>query len=241
MSYISILVFLLIACKPQQLVKNDSEQILIDASEDVANKKVQSLIRPYKSKLDSSMNEVLGVCDIEMPIGKYVSQSLVGNFVADLTLKYGLTKIDKAQHQNTFCLLNKGGIRSNLPEGTITRGHLFELMPFENQVVIVELSGKELITVSEYLQEKDGQPISGASITLNVATPRLIINNTAIDKNAIYKVITSDYLANGGDSMKFFVGKPQQILDKLRDVIINYVIETKEITSKLDKRITYAK
>ena len=56
------------------------------------------------------------------------------------------------------------------------------------------------------------------------------------------KVLTSDYLANGGDKMSFFTGKKQELVGvKVRDAIINYCISKDTITSKIDNRIEYEK
>ena len=55
-------------------------------------------------------------------------------------------------------------------------------------------------------------------------------------------MLTSDYLANGGDKMSFFKGKKQRKVGiKLRDAIINYCISKENISSKLDNRLSIAK
>ena len=57
-----------------------------------------------------------------------------------------------------------------------------------------------------------------------------------------FKILTSDYLANGGDNMTFFRNKKQKKVGiKVRDAIINYCISKDTITSKIDNRIEYEK
>jgi hypothetical protein len=52
------------------------------------------------------------------------------------------------------------------------------------------------------------------------------------------RILTSDYLANGGDKMSFFQGKEQNLVgEKLRDAILNYCISKDTISSKLDNRL----
>ena len=60
-------------------------------------------------------------------------ESLLGNFVTDLCLR---------QYSNIadICVMNNGGLRSNLTKGEITRGDIYTLMPFENELVILEFS-----------------------------------------------------------------------------------------------------
>lgn len=81
--------------------------------------------------MKASMDEVLNETLVDLEVG--APEGLLGNFVCDLTF-------DRARNQakNTpdFCILNKGGLRTPVLKGPITRGKLFELMPFENEIVI---------------------------------------------------------------------------------------------------------
>lgn len=200
------------------------------------------LIEPYQKELKDKMNEVIAICDTPMPRLKTEPETLLGNFTADLVYKYGKNKdlnID-------MCILNFGGLRTSLPKGKITVGKIFELMPFENELVLVELSHEEMLELGSYLAQKGGQPISNASITIEDSiTFRLNINGRELTSNKTYHVITTDYLANGGDKM-YFLQNPisYTLLDiKLRDVIIehcrNLTQKNEHLTSSIQNRVVF--
>ena len=227
--YISI--FLLTACTIEYNVVSYSE-----SSIDVKAEKDSSafaIIAPYKAGIDAVMNEVLCISEIEMKKGKL--QSLLGNFVTDLCLQQFADKAD-------VCIMNNGGLRASLPEGAITRGKIYELMPFENELVVLELDENDFLGLLDYLVARGGEPFSGLSIMMKDEGEYLsyqINNEVNFKKGDKVRVLTSDYLANGGDKMYFFKDKEQKEVGiKLRDAIINYCISNDTISSKLDNRIT---
>ena len=226
---ISIAAFLLTACSVQYNLQSHTETSFdVSAEEDSAS---LSIIAPYKARIDSIMNEVLCISKIEMTKGK--PESLLGNFVTDLCLHQYSDIAD-------ICVMNNGGLRSTLPKGEITKGMIFELMPFENELVILELGNDDYIQLLQYITKRGGEPFAGVNIIMDekgsVLSQSLDLNRGKI------RVLTSDYLANGGDKMSFFKGKKQtKVGIKLRDAIINYCISKENISSKLDNRLSIAK
>jgi len=201
---------------------------------------IASLISPYKKELDLTMNEVLNTSEMAMLNDR--PEGILGNFVADLSLK----KAHEIDNAVDFCLLNTGGLRTSLPEGEITRGKIFELMPFENELVVITLTGRKTKALFDYLSKVGGQPVAGVKIGIEKDRPEIIyINKVLFDSTKIYKVVTTDYLANGGDKMDFFKEPiSRKLLNiKLRDAIIEYVVEEKEngrsINAKFDGRVYY--
>ena len=203
------------------------------------------LIKPYKEKMDKMINEVLAYTD-EVFV-KNVPEGLLNNFVSDLLLKKA-NEYYKAEDGKAidFCLLNNGGLRSSLPKGAITRGKIYELMPFENNLVVITLSGEKTKEIFNYIAKAGGIPIAGFSMGIKDTLPiDILVKEKPFEINRNYKVVTSDYLANGGDKMKFFSNpvKYENMGIKLRDAIIAYIIEENKngrtLKSKLDKRIHY--
>ena len=254
---IYIVAILLSACSTQLVIKSKQNSIVsVSASPDSL---ITSIIEPYKIGIDSVMNEVLCVSEIEMTKGR--PESLLGNFVTDLCL-------DQYSDLADICIMNNGGLRSTLPQGEITRGKIYELMPFENELVILELNTLELFDLIEYIFVREGEPFSGLSVysidSCMVLSSRNILYRQGDDilmsvpviasscggEEEVYivskieetykiRVLTSDYLANGGDKMSFFNNKNQlKVGLKLRDAIINYCKSEQTISSKLDGRIT---
>jgi len=221
---------LLSACSTQFVVESKQNSVVsVSADPDSL---ITSIIAPYKLGIDSVMNEVLCVSEIEMTKGK--PESLLGNFVTDLCL-------EQYSDISDICVMNNGGLRSTLSKGEITRGNIYELMPFENELVVVELDEKDFIGLLEYVTSRGGEPFSGMTIVMNhdnKLTDYLEPAFVDFHNGGKIRVLTSDYLANGGDKMWFFRDKEQtKVGVKLRDAIINYCKLKKTIYSELDSRI----
>jgi 2',3'-cyclic-nucleotide 2'-phosphodiesterase (5'-nucleotidase family) len=142
-----------------------------------------------------------------------------------------------------------------MPKGAITRGKVFEIMPFENELVVVTLSVEQTVQLFEYIAvktvkngtRKQGVPVSGnVLVEILDKTPIEVLVDDSRLKGRTYKVITTDYLANGGDNMSFFLSslKVEKLNLKLRDAILEEMKDLsekdKKITANLDKRIRYA-
>ena len=237
------LIFILTECNPPIYQKTKTSSIQIN-SQSPASVDAMFLIQPYQSALDSEMNEVLVISSEEFPKESGKPETKLGNLVADLS--FGIAnKIYRPtdEHNIVFCLLNFGGLRTSLPKGAITRGKIFELMPFENELVVVTITKPNLVNLIEYLKTVGGQPISGGlTITSDSGIEDVVSDRSNYEH---IKIVTSDYLANGGDNMNFFLNpisiEPLNI--KLRDAIIQHCIsENKkgnQLVGKLDGRITF--
>lgn len=246
---ISLSTFLL-GCKQQyKLTDSKSENKEIN-NELSTSDYSETIITPYRDKLKSQMDEVINTSIIAMEVG--APEGLLGNFICDLTFLRAKKESDKTID---FCLLNNGGLRTPLPKGEITRGKIFELMPFENEIVIVEISGEKMLELIEYVKTKSlmtnsrkaGVPVSGFRMTINndkVTEVRIGMNT--FDKAKNYRIATSDYLSNGGDHMDFFIDAVsiENTGIKLRDAILDYIVELKEkgieLNAALDGRIYHA-
>mgnify|MGYP001315237568 CR=1 FL=1 len=220
MNYIVYLLLLGLLQNPNyQLIKVEYE------NSDIFTNKIDSsfwnIISPYKKMLDVDMNEVLCYSVTEMKKGQ--PESLLGNWTADLCLK-------KAQElfQDTIdmALFNNGGLRSSLSEGNITKREIYQLMPFENELVVLSLTLDDVNDLMNYLNHTGGQPSAFSDWF-------------QIDELPFY-VLTTDYLANGGDKMRFFNNKYQNVLGvKMRDAIIQYCSQKDTIATQLDNRHFY--
>ena len=203
----------------------DSNTIEIKASADTI---ALAIIAPYQKGIETEMNEVISYS--KNSLTKKGTESLLGNFVTDLCLNYA---------DAHMCVMNNGGLRSIIDKGPITRGEIYELMPFENELVVLELNKEDYLGLLNYICKRSGEPFSGIKITMN-KEGRVITNSWPVnfEENEKVKVLTSDYLANGGDKMSFFQNKEQYKLGlKLRDAIIDHCEKNDTITANLDGRI----
>jgi 2',3'-cyclic-nucleotide 2'-phosphodiesterase (5'-nucleotidase family) len=204
---------------------------------------IKALIDPYKSVLDNEMNEVLIISTSEAVKGQ--PESTLGKLIADITLWESNNILKKKDLPLAdIAMLNNGGLRTSLPSGKITVGKIFELMPFENEIVVLTITGEKALGLLNYIAKSNGQPLAGATLEIKDEKPEnILIGGKPFDATKSYRVVTSDYLAGGGDKMRFF-SEPlsYQVLNiKLRDAIINYMrAENKKgnsLNPKTDGRI----
>jgi 2',3'-cyclic-nucleotide 2'-phosphodiesterase (5'-nucleotidase family) len=179
----------------------------LDSNWTHTNEKIESLIGPYKAQIDSQMNAVIGYSSSEMI--KSRPESALGNGVADLLYNYGADNIDS---DIDLCVLNYGGLRAPISKGPITVGRVFELMPFDNTLVVVTLDGDELKVLAKHILAQSGEPFA-ASKPVNITNFKsgalFIFSDTTLQSKSEYKVLTSNYLADGGDNFSMFKDQPR--------------------------------
>ena len=204
-----------------------------------------SIIKPYKIEKEKQMDVVLNQAESDLDKGR--PESKLGNLITDLSIEIANSYYMPSDNLNIdFCLMNDGGIRTIIPKGPITMGLTFEVMPFENQLVVITLSSEKTLELFEYLAQKGGDPISNASVGIKEGLPvNIMINGQPIEIGRNYKVLTTDYLARGGDKMIFFSDPIAYELVgiKLRDAMIEYfdkmAVRNKSIDAIIEGRIYY--
>ncbi|SKB90995.1 5'-nucleotidase, C-terminal domain [Sphingobacterium nematocida] len=199
---------------------------------------------PFKQQLDQEMNRTIGYSTRHLTKSRSDAESLAGNFFADALLAMG-KKIDP---EAQLSLATKGGIRSEVKQGDVTIGSMFELMPFENTVTILELSAKDLAILADFIAKTGGQPIAGFTVKIKEEKAAEIrIDGKEIDPTRSYKLVTYDYLANGGDYIEG-ITHPLKRTDsslRVREGLIEYVQGLtkagKNINTELDGRVSIIK
>ena len=230
--FVILLTFnLIISCKSTssyQTTKIEGKKIGV-TNEKGENEAIVNYVKPYSDNINKDLNSVLAYCPETQDKSKGTWQSNIGNLLAEITFELGNPVFQKRENKTIdVCLLNHGGIRAVIPKGDVTTRTAFEVMPFENSLIIVGLTGKEIKTLAEYIiKEKKPHPLYGMKIYIDksiLKINKIEINNLPLDENRIYYVGTPDYLANGGDNMTFF--KESKIkFDmeyKLRNMMIDY-------------------
>jgi 2',3'-cyclic-nucleotide 2'-phosphodiesterase (5'-nucleotidase family) len=228
--------------KTVHLVKTTAKTIMIDSSfaEKAAYKE---LIEPYKNKMIAEINTVISYAPKNINRYDGILQSSLGNLLADLCYKRTNIIFKENTGKNIdFSMFNYGGIRASISKGTVTNKNPFELMPFENSLVVVELSGKKIAALIDYfIKNKRAHPLS-KNIELVIHTNdsyQLKINNQKLDTTKNYFVLTSDYLQSGGDKMDFFKN-PISLFKtdyKMRHAIIDEFKSLDTLRTSLDNRV----
>ncbi|MDQ5844918.1 MAG: 5'-nucleotidase C-terminal domain-containing protein [Acidobacteriota bacterium] len=208
---------------------------------------VEKMLQVYAPKV-RALNEVIGKTTGELEKGGIGAGSL-GNLVADALRDRAQVKLGKPV---LLAITNSGGLRKNaIAEGDLTAGDIFELLPFENALVTLDLTGDQLRRFFDViLKHRDAQ--SGARITfrLNEKKENEIVsvklgspgNEVEIDPKATYTIATIDYLVKrGGDYSILQEGQNLRPLGiTMRDAVLDYVkSETaagRPIKAKLDGR-----
>ena len=198
---------------------------------------------PYKQQLEATMNRVVGHADADLTKPASTPETLLGNFFAEALLAEG----KKLYPEVDFSFGTKGGLRIELQKGDITVGHIFELMPFENELVVLELSGENVQQLAQFIASTGGQPVAGLRMNIHEGQAAAIeIAGQSLDKSKTYHLLTYDYLANGGDNLRGLDSPVNRInlQKKVREALIDYVSqhthEGKHINTQLDGRITRA-
>jgi 2',3'-cyclic-nucleotide 2'-phosphodiesterase (5'-nucleotidase family) len=197
------------------------------------------LIQPYSDSVNKSMNLVVG--EVSETLEKRQPEGSLNNFMAD-AIRYAA-----GQHFNMpvdAAFVNYGGIRiTQLPKGAVTRGKIFELMPFDNVLVVQQLTGQQLQEFLDLTAERGGWPMSGISMRIeNKKAADVQVNGAALDPAKLYNIVNSDYVANGGDNANMLKNIPQKNTGYLmRDALFDYISflnrQGQAITPATQKRI----
>jgi len=165
---------------------------------------IQKVIAPLAEEIKASFGLPLVQAPQGVFRGRRGEENLLGYWVSDVMRQAAQPLVGAPVR---FAITNAGGLRANLRPGQLKVGDIFELMPFENELVVVELTGAEVIqVVKEGLLRRGGEPCSGVKVKVE-GTPQqatLIVtweDGSPIDPAAVVRVATTDYLYGGGDSI----------------------------------------
>lgn len=224
---LTLVICLITSCqtpKPE-IITCEIRPITVSPTTDVD---MEKLIAPYKKIKDTDMNVVIGYSDQHMQSG--LPEALLNNFVANAMLVYA-----NSIKPTDIAITNLGGLRNDLPKGDITIGDIMQIMPFDNAIVFLELTGEDTEKLCHAIAQKGGEVVAGISLKIEkeqkqAKAKNILIQGKPIDKKRTYRLITTDYLSFGNDHLEplaqhISMETPNQLL---RDVLINYIVtETK--------------
>ena len=242
---IFLTLFFIVSCAKQSyyVSKIEGKRITITDKE-TQNQQIENYVKPYREHINKDLDNVLAYSPVTLDKSDGKWQTTIGNLMADVTLQRGNIIFNAREKKDiNLCILNNGGIRSMLPKGNVTTRTAYDIMPFENGLVVMALKGEQIFEMVDYfIATQKPHPLSGITFTIgkdNVAK-NILVQGKHVDKNTIYYVATNDYLSNGGDNMNFFKkGVQKYDLDyKLRNVLIDYFKEVDTIPVINDVRIS---
>lgn len=198
-------------------------------------------LQTYHDSLDRSMNQVL------VQSAKYLKKGGVESELGDL-----LTDLFREQAQKRYgatidlAHMNNGGIRAELPAGNITLRNVYEIMPFDNDLVVLTVSGETMRQFIEYLAARQ-DPQSGLKLVVDKETKKpleIYVQGQPFDPQKTYRILVSDYVATGGDSAFFLKNslKSEPLNYLMRDAIRDYFVskgqQNQILNPQLDGRTT---
>jgi 2',3'-cyclic-nucleotide 2'-phosphodiesterase (5'-nucleotidase family) len=210
------------ACNPgYHLTNRTASRIGVDSVSAPADSGVARFLTPYRQGLNKTMNEVLthstGRIEKGQPDGP-LNDLLTDALLQQATQRYG--KPIDCSH------LNYGGIRNNLPQGDITTGSIFEVMPFDNQLVVLTLTGTMLEQLLNHFANGNKLVVGGLRAKIRDGKTQSVTftNGRTLQPDETYTLVTSDYVADGGDNAGFLKNpiRRETLNYLMRDALIDY-------------------
>ncbi len=201
---LALLLLMLISCTSQGEYERSYSWAPVAVSQDIEkDQAIEAIIAPYRDELDSIMNEVIGFTAHDLTTrGQY--ESNLGTFVTSLFLSQSISTFDKPV--DVSVMNHHGGLRASLNAGPITLGEVFEVMPFENEMRLLEMTGTQLTEVIEYIGKSGRSMIwpVGFEVT-DSGLKNIVVDGKAIVPEQTYIMAISDYLASGGGGFKMLI------------------------------------
>jgi 5'-nucleotidase/UDP-sugar diphosphatase len=210
------------------------------------NAEIEALLQTYVAKVDAVLNEVIGMATAVFPNDNTRKmETALGDIVTDSQKWF----IENRGLEVDFAFQNGGGIRATLGDGEIKKATVYEILPFDNSITLLDLKGSDVIALFDKAATNIGagamaQVSKEVKFTINSATStveELLINGKPVDPAKIYKVATNSYLAAGGDGYGVFTNNMSLYETSLmqRDAFIDYVVYLGgTISPATDGRIT---
>ena len=158
---LAVVALTLTACKSSLQVAQVQTQKNTSISSDIkANEEYVKFIKPYKEGLEKEMNTKVSYTAVDL--NKKGNNSNLGNLLADFTYNAAKEWASKNNIADVDAsVINIGGIRATIGAGDILVKNVFEVMPFENEIVLVKMSGRDISGLFDYyVQYEKNNPVS---------------------------------------------------------------------------------
>lgn len=225
------------------VMDHTAHSVLLPVAGDVAtvNQDAQALV-------DAALEEAADAANL--PIGESArtlqrrrsGEFALGNLVVDAMLA---SEMDDGRPAE-IAMHNNGGIRADLPKGPISYGQLYAVLPFENQLMTMDLTGAQVLRTLEHsVAERAGNMlVAGMAFSFSMSEPvgqRILeatVGGEPLDPERIYRVVTIDYLASGGDGQQTFLEGTNVVYgDGEVWAVADYVHEHSPVAPKVEGRI----
>ncbi|MEW6186124.1 MAG: 5'-nucleotidase C-terminal domain-containing protein [Thermodesulfobacteriota bacterium] len=238
----------------RKIIRYEGRLIPIAPDKQQPDPRVKEIVARYSQEAAAVLDEVIGQALLDLSAqGARTQETNLGNLVADVLRK---------ETQSDVALTNGGGLRTDILKGPVRMKDLFAVLPFTNYPVVLKVTGRELKAIFEYgLSDAGGgrfPQVSGVRIIFDPAAPAgqkitsFFVGEKPLSPETWYSLATNDFLAAGGDGYALLKqiallkeGDPPKenrvlLFDtgrELRDLMVSYVKEKKQISASVEGRI----
>jgi 2',3'-cyclic-nucleotide 2'-phosphodiesterase (5'-nucleotidase family) len=226
---------LLIGCSPAISPSGTGQFIAVTEKTNV-HSAINEFIQPYKDKMEAEMNVILGHT-VEELTKEGKGESKLGNLITDFQKRFAE---DQFGYTIDISIMNNGGIRSNLPKGSITLGAIYEISPFDNYLQILEIPSEAILELVNYAAKGKNLGIAGLTYTVSDdKIQEILIDGQPIVPGRTYRLAANDYIAGGGDNMHFLI--PLKRIEEtsivLRDILITEISKENAMGNPIQAKI----
>lgn len=223
------------------------ELVAMDAAvpDSAPDSAIEAIIGKYNQALEEKMAVVVGHTEVALD-GERAHVRTGTTNLANL-----ITDAMRGASGADIVITNGGGIRASIPAGDITMGSIYTVLPFDNSLVVIELSGKDLLAALEHgignypSQAGSFAQVSGLTFTFDPSKPagsrilEVLVAGEPLEADRLYAVATNDFMAAGGDGYVWFA-EANILFDSgemLRDVVAGYLSEQESVEASSEIRI----
>lgn len=183
------------------------------------DKNVEETIAKYNEQLAPTLLTEVTELKFDLDHDRYAGVTPLGVTVAEAMRQAGGTQV---------AIANGGGIRAPLTKGTLTLGDMYTILPFDNNVVTMKVTGAKLKELIQHGINPDGfgwGQYSGLTVWYDSETDEItsmrLSDGTKVEEDKYYTLTSIDFLMTGGDSYNFDGHIDPVIIGEMRDIVIN--------------------
>ena len=217
---------------------DESTLLLLTQDQFWPDSTVDAFLKKQQEVYEAGFREVLGTTQTALTRSS-IGEGTMNNFITDILRQ-------RAQADAAF--MNYGGLRADLRAGPLTREDVFKVLPFGNEIVAFQCSGKflKMIIEAKLYGSARGMTTSGMEIVFNPNLPTgqrvvsLTVNGEPLDPEKTYRVATNDYLMEGNSGLMLLRRIPENMVVRtgirLADAVAEYIQDNSPFSVAIDGR-----
>lgn len=196
---------------------------------------IEELLNSWREEFNRVMMEPLTTAEGSFTYSSGRPESSLGNLVTDIV------RYRASLEMHTYvdiALLDADHLRADLPEGAVKAGDLYELMPFDHRLVVLEIDGRSVQRFADDIASRGGVPVSGLRMNISGGSASgLLVDSERPDPDGIYYLATSSAVADGYGTYDLTVTERHEFPIQIRDLLMTYLKNRDQFTPVEDLRI----